>query len=144
MVCPPSPLRARGYADSFAIMNEANDRDAAWDALHEALPARWIVGLPSRHPSTGVWSITAIGPHPGRGKIPQTVTGAEDDEIAALRDLDDRLRGVPQPDGSQMDELRRQWLLRSDTRTGSALAPSRHLPRERSATPSAAFVPRRS
>ena len=28
--------------------------------------------------------------------------------LLALRDLDDRLRGVPQPDGSQMDELRRR------------------------------------
>jgi hypothetical protein len=47
----------------------------------------------------------------GRGKLPQTVTGTGEDEIAALRDLDDRLRDVPQPDGSQMDELRRRLRL---------------------------------
>ncbi len=42
---------------------------------------------------------------------PQTVTGTGDDATAALRDLDDRLRGVPKPDGSRMDELRRRLRL---------------------------------
>jgi hypothetical protein len=51
------------------------------------------------------------GPHPGRGKIPQTVTGTGDDETAALRDLDDRLRGIPKPDGTRMDELRQRLRL---------------------------------
>jgi hypothetical protein len=32
-------------------------------------------------------------PNPGRGKIPVTVSGTGVDEIAALRDLDDRRRG---------------------------------------------------
>ena len=40
-----------------------------------------------------------------------TVSGTGEDEAAALRDLDDRLRGVPQPDGSQMDALRRRLRL---------------------------------
>ncbi len=55
--------------------------------------------------------MTARGPHPGRGKAPQTVTGTGDDKIAALRDLDDRLRGVPKPDGGRMEELRRRLRL---------------------------------
>jgi hypothetical protein len=84
-------------------------REAAWDAVHEALPAGWRVGLPSCHPSTGVWTATAIDERTtGRGKLPQTVSGIGEDETVALRDLDDRLRGVPQPDGSRMDELRRR------------------------------------
>lgn len=43
--------------------------------------------------------------------MPQTVSGTGEDEIAALRALDDRLRGVPKPDGSRMDELRRRLRL---------------------------------
>jgi hypothetical protein len=93
------------------VSTDPDAREAAWDAVHEALPARWTVGLPSRHPHTGLWSVTAIGPHPGRGEQPQTVSGTGEDETAALRDLDDRLRGVPQPDGSRMDELRRRLRL---------------------------------
>ena len=55
--------------------------------------------------------MTARGPHPGRGKMPQTVTGTGEDEVAALRALDNRLRGVPQPNGSEMDFLRRRLRL---------------------------------
>ena len=83
-------------------------REDAWNAVHEALPARWRVGPPSFDPGRHAWSVTARGPHPGRGKVPVTVTGTGEDETAALRDLDDRLRGVPRPDGGRMDELRRR------------------------------------
>lgn len=87
-------------------------REAAWDAVHEALPARWTVGRASMaDPLTRRWSVTARGPHPGRGKIPQSVTGTGQDETAALRDLDDRLRGVPTPDGTALDALRRRLRL---------------------------------
>jgi hypothetical protein len=51
-------------------LDEPDRRDAARNAVHDALPARWTIGLPSRHPSTGIWTVTAIGPHPGRGKQP--------------------------------------------------------------------------
>jgi hypothetical protein len=37
-----------------------------------------------------------------------TVSGTGEDEAAALRDLDGRLRGVPKPDGGRLDELRRR------------------------------------
>jgi hypothetical protein len=43
--------------------------------------------------------------------MPVTVTGNGDTEEAALWALDGRLRGVPQPAGSQMDELRRRLRL---------------------------------
>jgi hypothetical protein len=88
---------------------------AAWDAVHEALPACWCVGRPSYDPGVvwsdgyrGAWSVAGRGPHPGRGKMPQTVTGTGQDETAALRELVDRLGGVPKRDGNRMDELRRR------------------------------------
>ena len=59
---------------------------------------------PGRH----AWSVTAHGPLPGRGKAPQVATGTGEDEVAALRALDDRLRGVPRPDGGRLEELNRR------------------------------------
>lgn len=90
------------------------ERERAWGAVHEALPARWRVGPVIFDPGVlrpdghrGAFSVTAHGPT-GRGKSPVTVSGHGQDEIAALRDLDDRLRGVPKPDGGRMDEIRRR------------------------------------
>jgi hypothetical protein len=87
----------------------------AWEAVHEALPARWRVGTVTYDPGAlradcflGAFSVTARGPHPGRGKAPVTVSGIGQNETAALRDLDDRLRGVPKPGGTRLDELRRR------------------------------------
>jgi hypothetical protein len=92
-----------------------NESAAAWDAVHEALPARWAVGPVTYDPGVvrpdglmGAFSVTARGPHHGRGKAPVTVSGTGEDEAAALRDLDDRLRGVPKPDETRLDELRRR------------------------------------
>jgi hypothetical protein len=87
------------------------DAEAAWDAVHEALPARWRVGPVTFDPGRNAHSVTAVGPHPGRGKIPQTVSGSGEDTTAALVNLNDRLRGVPRPDGGQMDALRRRLRL---------------------------------
>jgi hypothetical protein len=87
-------------------------REAAWGAVHEALPAHWRVGLPSYSPELHAWTVTAVNERTtGRGKLPQTVTGTGEDDTAALRDLDDRLRGIAQPDGSRMDALRRRLRL---------------------------------
>jgi hypothetical protein len=97
---------------------ETDGRESAWSAVREALPARWRVGAVTHDPGVvradglmGAFSVTARGPHPGRGKMPVTVSGTGEDEVAALRDLDDRLRGVPAPDGSRMDELGRRLRL---------------------------------
>lgn len=86
-----------------------DDRESAWGAVHEALPARWRVGPVTLDPGRHVWSVTACAPH--RGKHPATVSGTGEDETTALRDLNDRLRGVPRPDGGRMDALRRRCRL---------------------------------
>lgn len=84
--------------------------EAAWDAVHEALPARWRVPAPPSiaDPLTRNWSITAVGPYPGRGKSPQSVTGRGPTEVDALRDLDDQLRGVDHTKGTRLEELRQR------------------------------------
>lgn len=60
-----------------------DSREASSDAVHEALPVPSAVGQPVR--------------------------GTGDDATAALRDLNERLRGIPKADGGRRDELRR-WL----------------------------------
>ena len=81
------------------------DREAAWGAVHEALPPRWQVGPPTYDPGRRVWSIKARSGARGRGRQPVIVSGGGGDEVAALRDLDDRLRGVPKREGGRLDEL---------------------------------------
>jgi hypothetical protein len=80
----------------------------AWDALCDVLPARWHVGKPTYDPRNMAWSVTAWGPVSGRRQAPPGVSGTGEDEAAALRDLNDRLRGVPKPNTARMDQLRRQ------------------------------------
>ena len=75
---------------------------AAWRAILDSLPAHWRVGPPSRDPGADGWSVTA------RGEPPVAVIGFGKDEIAALRDLDERLRDVRHPDGSCGDQLVRK------------------------------------
>ena len=87
------------------------DREAAWGAVHEALPAGWTVGPPSYEPGSPGWSVTAHSLAYSRHKRPQTVTGTGVDETAALRALDDRLRGVPQPNGSELAVIERRMRL---------------------------------
>lgn len=78
----------------------------AWDAVHEALPSGWDVGLLTvTDPSRGIWSVSAHSRVAGRSRAPQTVTGTGVDGVAALVDLDRRLRGYGLPPG-RMDELR--------------------------------------
>src|SRR3954466_6568597 len=89
-------------------MARMNDREAAWDAVHEALPAGWTVGPPTYDPGVPGWSVTARSVAYSPRRPPQTVRGTGDTETAALRALDDRLRGVPQPNGSRMAERERR------------------------------------
>ena len=56
------------------------DREAAWDAVHEALPAGWTVGPPTFDPGVPGWSVTARTVAYSRLKPPQTVTGTGVDE----------------------------------------------------------------
>jgi len=72
-----------------------DDREAAWFAVHDALPAYWRVGPVD--PARGLFSVTGRAPHAGRGKIPATVSGAGETEIAALAALHGRLSGMPRP-----------------------------------------------
>lgn len=83
-----------------------DEREEAWGRLHEALPARWTVGLGSYDPGEHRWSVSAVGPHPGRGKLPVYVTGFGENELEAVRDLDARLRGERNEGPRKLDELR--------------------------------------
>lgn len=74
-----------------------NGREAAWFAVHDALPAFWMVGPVTYDPGLSAFSVTARAPHPGRGKIPVTLSGSGDTEMAALADLHNRLTGMPRP-----------------------------------------------
>jgi hypothetical protein len=110
----PAAVRAPGVRGAYALhvddrpVRAADALEAAWWAVHEALPARWHVGPVTYDPGRHAWSVTAHGPLPGRGKAPQVVTGTGEDEAAALRNLDDRLRGVPRPDDGRLDELKQR------------------------------------
>jgi hypothetical protein len=104
-VRPARPLR-RGTALSCAGLesdNEltpagvrlggVNDREQAWDAILGRLPPDWRVTAPGYDPGRGRWEAVAIGPKVGdrRGPAPGTVIGEGPDELAALRDLAERL-----------------------------------------------------
>lgn len=87
----------------------ADPREAAWFAVHDALPAYWMVGPVTFDPGRPGYVVTARSPHPGRGKIPVSVSGAGRDEIGALVDLHGRLTGMPRPAD---DAVRREALNR--------------------------------
>jgi hypothetical protein len=70
-------------------------RERAWDDIHDLLPDRWRVGPPTYEPGWRRWSVTARSPkYSGRLRPPATVSGAGEDEIAALTQLANRLREV--------------------------------------------------
>ena len=83
-----------------------DEREDAWGRLHEALPARWTVAIGSYDPDRHRWSVSAVGPDRGRGKIPTSVTGFGANELEAVRDLDARLRGERSEGPRKLDELR--------------------------------------
>lgn len=80
--------------------------EAAWDPLWEAMPARWTVGRPSFDPGARAWLISAVPPDRGRAKIPASLSGRGNDEVAAIRDLDARLRGERTDGPRKLGELR--------------------------------------
>lgn len=63
-----------------------DSREAAVRLAHRTAP-------PTFDPAARLWSVTALGPKLGgqRGPGPATVTGEGPDELAALRDLAERL-----------------------------------------------------
>jgi hypothetical protein len=65
--------------------------------LGGALPAYWLVGPVTFNTLQGMFSFTARAPHPGRGKMPVTASGAGETEIAALVDLHARLTRAGRP-----------------------------------------------
>ena len=81
---------------------------AALDVLAR-LPEWWQVGPASYDPGIAHWAITARGPHPGRGKVPETLTGRGEDELAAFADL-----------RMQLDERQRPEKLEAIERRGRA------------------------
>lgn len=93
-------MRSPDYAEGM------DERDEVWGRLHEAMPARWTVGHPSYDPGRPGWSISAVGPNRGRGKLPTFVSGLGDNELAAVRDLDARLRGEHAEGPRRLDEFR--------------------------------------
>jgi hypothetical protein len=56
-----------------------------------------MVGPVAFDPGRQAFSVTARSPHPGRGKMPVTVSGSGETEIAALVDLRGRLTGADRP-----------------------------------------------
>lgn len=72
-------------------------REAAWFAVHDALPACWMAGPVTFDPGRAQFSVTARAPSPGRAKIPISVSGLGETEVAALVDLHGRLTGMPRP-----------------------------------------------
>jgi len=70
------------------------------------LPDGWRVGPATYNAGTHRWSITARGPHPGRGKSPETITGLGEDELAAFTDLRIRLDERRRP--QQLDDIERR------------------------------------
>jgi hypothetical protein len=44
---------------SWPQIGGMTDREDAWGAVHEALPAGWTVGPPTYDPGVSAWSVTA-------------------------------------------------------------------------------------
>jgi hypothetical protein len=97
------------------VTNPEKRERAALDVLNR-LPDRWALGPTSYDSGTGRWTYSARGPHPGRGKYPETITGTGVDELAAMTDV--RIR---------LDERRR--VRSSPTSTGAAVRLSSKEPR---------------
>ncbi len=95
-------------------------RKAAWFAAHDALPARSAVGRVTLDLGASPVHRRGMGAAPrGRGKIPVSVSGAADGELAALDDLHARFTGLPRP----ADDAAKRAPL--DRRLRQALGPRR-------------------
>ncbi len=91
-------------------MSAMPTREAAWFAVHDALPAYSAIGPATFDPGRGAYSITARAPHPGRRKLLVRVSGSGETEVAALVELHGRLTGMPRPaeDAARRERLNRR------------------------------------
>lgn len=88
------------------------DVQNAWDRVWAALPAHWVVGAPSRVPGAALWSISAMDTSViGRRNVARSVTATGNTEAEALLDLDTQLRGLNEPDATQLNDLERRLRL---------------------------------
>ena len=72
-------------------MTDPVKRERAALVVLALLPDSWTVGPTFVDPETGRWTYTARGPHPGRGKAPERITGTGGSELAAMANLAVRL-----------------------------------------------------
>jgi hypothetical protein len=76
-----------------ASPSPVDPRHRAWDDIQDLLPDRWRVGPTSFDPGRHQWSVSARSPkYAGRLRPPAVVTGAGEDELAALTHLALKLR----------------------------------------------------
>jgi hypothetical protein len=71
-----------------------DEREAAWFALHDALPPGWRVGEVTYDPASAEYVVTAMSPRPvGRGRPPdRVIVGRGADEVTAVAALAETLR----------------------------------------------------
>ena len=65
------------------MTDPAKRERAARDVL-ALLPDRWALVRRPAITEPGRWTYTARGPHPGRSKYPETITGTDDDELTGM------------------------------------------------------------
>ena len=87
------------------MIDFATREHGALDVLDQ-LPEGWHVGRISWNPCTRRWAITARGPHPDRGRAPETISGIGPDEPSAVTNLRIRLAKRHRPD--QLAEIERR------------------------------------
>jgi hypothetical protein len=108
------------------MTDPAKRERAALDVL-ALLPEWWAVGPTSYDPGIGRWSSTARGPHPGRGKYPETTTGTGEDELAAMIDLRIRLDERQRPEKLGQIDRRGRAAFLEGAETQSQAAEGRRL-----------------
>lgn len=89
-----SGLRARvphEVARPFRIVCGVNELEAAWAAVHEALPEGWSVMHPSYHVEDRQWHVFAADHRRGR-TLPDYIEATGENEAHALRGLAELLR----------------------------------------------------
>lgn len=71
--------------------DDGDECEPAWGAVHDALLPGWRVGPVTYDPGVRQWRVVTLSPQPGRRKPSATISGQGVDELAALRDLAERL-----------------------------------------------------